>query len=89
MKTVYNYQVILHVLNSLTKEKFSYDNDNDGHYFSKNFEVIETEFYRFDLYELKYDYDTGFYNQFIIKEDLDLSDVIQVINNFFNIEIDN
>jgi hypothetical protein len=84
MKTVYNHQVILHVLNSLTKETFIHDEDNERTYYSRDFEVIETEFYRFDLYELKYDFDTGAYNEFLIKEDIDLSDVVQNILNFNN-----
>ena len=85
MKRVYNYEVILQVLKSLTKEKFIHDNDNEGVYYSKNFELNETDFYRFDLYELKYDYDTGFYNEFLLKKDIDLSDVVETINNFNNV----
>jgi len=79
MSTTFNSQLITEALNKHTKESFRYLDDGET-FTSKYTEILEVEMYIFDIYELRYDKDTGGTDSFLIGENETLADTIDLIN---------
>jgi len=79
MKKVFNSEIILDALVKYTGKPFEYD-EITRVWESKDYALVETDWYIFEVYALVYDRDTGFMSDILLESDLSLADAIDKIN---------